>query len=145
MKNKKTKLSQAFQRWLIVLVAFAFLATTISLWFIQTGLSEKNAISLLKLNMADVHEDIIDASDGNLLKLAREIADRINTMDKVAFAELNMLKREFDVTEINTINSEGVITASTYPDFLHYNMRSGEQSAEFLCLLSGAEEYVQSR
>ena len=35
-------------------MAIALLATTISLWFIQTDLSEKNAISLLKLNMADV-------------------------------------------------------------------------------------------
>ena len=40
---KKTKLSQSFQRWLIVLVAIAFLATTAFLWLIQTRLSENNA------------------------------------------------------------------------------------------------------
>ena len=47
---------------------------------------------------------------------------------------------------MNYINEDGIIAASTYPDFLGHVMASGEQSAEFLCLLSedGPEEYVQS-
>ena len=51
--KKKKKLSQSFQRRLIVLVAIAFLATTAFLWLIQTRLSENNAINLLRLNLAD--------------------------------------------------------------------------------------------
>ena len=78
MSNKKTKISHAFQRWLVILVAIAFLATTAFLWLIQTRLSENNAISLLKLNLSDVREDIIDASDENLLKLTHSIAADIN-------------------------------------------------------------------
>ena len=58
MKNKKAKLSQAFQRWLVILVAIAFLATTLFLWIIQTRLSENNAISLLSRmkNTEEWHE-----------------------------------------------------------------------------------------
>ncbi len=142
--KKKIRISQSFQRWLIVLVAIAFLATTAFLWIIQTHLSEKNAISLLSLNLSDVYEDVIDASDENLLKLARNIAEDLNGREKIDSGVLLSLADMYDVTEINVINKDGFIIATTYPDFLDYDMRSGEQSAEFMVLLSGEKEYVQS-
>ena len=67
--------------------------------------------------------------------------NRAKTIDSALLEELT---QRYDVTEINAIDSEGFIYASTYPDFLDYDMRSGEQSAEFLVLLEGEEEYVQS-
>ena len=76
---KKTKrISQSFQTWLSVVIVIAFLVTTACLWVIQTKLSENNAINLLALNISDVREDIIDASDENLLKLTHEIAEELN-------------------------------------------------------------------
>lgn len=142
--KKKIRISQSFQRWLIVLVAIAFLATTAFLWIIQTHLSEKNAISLLSLNLSDVYEDVIDASDENLLKLARNIAEDLNGREKIDSGVLLSLADMYDVTEINVINKEGFIIGTTYPDFMDYDMRSGEQSAEFMVLLSGEKEFVQS-
>ena len=144
MKNKKTKLSQSFQRWLIILVAIAFLATTAFLWLIQTSLSENNAINLLALNLSDVRDDIIDASDANLLKLTRQIAKDIEAADTMDGTLLARLTGAYGVTEINCIDKDGIIVATTYPSFLNYDMRSGEQSAEFMVLLDGATEYVQS-
>ncbi|MBR5287216.1 MAG: SpoIIE family protein phosphatase [Clostridia bacterium] len=144
MKNKKTKLSQSFQRWLLILVVIAFLATTAFLWLIQTRLSHNNAVSLLELNLSDVRQDIIDASDAHLLKLARSIADDLNAMESIDSACLPALVTQYDVTEINVIDENGFIFATTYPDFLHYDMRSGAQSGQFMVLLSGEEEYVQS-
>jgi len=143
MKNKKTKLSQSFQRWLIVLVAIAFLATTAFLWLIQTRLSENNAVSLLRLNLSDVQEDIIDASDDNLLKLAGSVAADINAAESVTDDLLNELTMRYDVTEINVIDAGGFIVATTYPEFIGYDMRSGRQSAEFMVLLESQTEYVQ--
>ena len=144
MKKKKTKLSQSFQRWLIVLVAIAFLATTAFLWLIQTRLSENNAIDLLALNLSDVREDIIDASDANLLKLAWSVAADLNPMEDITGDTLQELTAKYDVTEINVIDPRGVIVATTHPAFLDYYMGSGTQSAEFMGLLSGETEYVQS-
>ena len=144
MKSKKTKLSQSFQRWLIVLVAIAFLATTAFLWLIQTRLSENNAIDLLALNLSDVREDIIDASDANLLKLAWSVAADLNPMEDITGDMLQELTAKYDVTEINVIDPRGVIVATTHPAFLDYYMGSGTQSAEFMGLLSGETEYVQS-
>ena len=142
--KKKKKLSQSFQRRLIVLVAIAFLATTAFLWLIQTRLSENNAINLLRLNLADVREDIGDASDGNLLKLTRNVAQDLNVQETISAELLEDLMEKYDVTEINVIDERGFIAATTYPDFLNYDMRSGTQSAEFMVLLSGEKEYVQS-
>lgn len=141
---KKTKLSQSFQKWLLILVAVAFLTTTAFLWLIQTRLSENNAISLLELNLSDVREDIIDASDENLLKLTRSIAADLDAMETVDSARLPALVAKYDVTEINVIDQKGIITATTYPAFMNYDMSSGAQSAEFMVLLSGETEYVQS-
>ena len=144
MRMKKTKLSQSFQKWLLILVAVAFLTTTAFLWLIQTRLSERNAISLLELNLSDVREDIIDASDENLLKLTRSIAAELDAMETVDSACLPALVAKYDVTEINVIDQNGIIIATTYPSFMNYDMRSGAQSAEFMVLLSGETEHVQS-
>lgn len=144
MNKKKQNISAAFRRWLLILVVIAFLATTAFLWISQTKISQNNAVNLLKLNISDVREDIIDASDENLLKLTHQIAEDLNNAESITSELLAELTKKYDVTEINCINSNGIIVASTYPDFLNYVMESGEQSAEFMVLLSGETEYVQS-
>ena len=96
MNKTKMRLSQSFQRWLIILVAIAFLATTAFLWLIQTRLSHENAIRLLELNLADVREDIIDASDANLLKLTRSVAQELNAQENIDDALLNELMVKFE-------------------------------------------------
>ena len=144
MNTGKKKISRSFQNWLLLLVIIAFLATTAFLWIFQTKLAQKNTIRLLELNISDVQDDIQDASDANLLKLTAQIAKDLNEAKEITSEYLAELSRQYDVTEINCINPDGIITASTYPDFLNYDMRSGEQSAEFMVLLTEETEYVQS-
>lgn len=144
MKPSGQKLSRAFQQRLLILVIVAFLATTIFLWLFQTKLSEDNAAQLLQLNIADVRQDIADASDENLLALAWQIAAEMNTEDSFSSELLLKLAAQYDVTEINYVDTDGIIRASTYPDFLNYDMRSGQQSAEFMPLLSGEKSFAQS-
>lgn len=144
MKKKKQNISGSFRNWLLVLVIIAFLTTTAFLWIFQTKLSRDNAVNLLTLNISDVKEDIIDASDENLLNLAHQIAGDLNNAESITPELLAELTKKYDVTEINRINSDGIIVASTYPEFVNYDMRSGEQSAEFMVLLSGETEYIQS-
>ena len=47
------------------------------------------------------------------------------------------------VSEFNIVDGRGIITHSTNPDYIGYDMHSGDQSAEFLCLLSGTPFYSQ--
>ena len=141
---KKKKISQSFQSWLLILVIIAFLIIIAFLWIFQTKLSENSAIRLLELNISDVHADITDASDDNLLELTWQIAEDINEHDTITSEYLLDLTKSFDVTEISYINEKGIIVASTYKDFINFDMSSGNQAEEFLVLLSGTKEYVQS-
>ena len=45
--------------------------------------------------------------------------------------------------EINLVDGNGIIRASTVEDYVGYDMHSGEQSTEFLCLLDGTDVFVQ--
>lgn len=138
-------ISQSFQRFLLVCVTAGFLMTTVFTWALQTELAKNEASELIKLNIEDVREDILDASNKNLLELTKKIASRLNSAEKADTALLNELGKEFDIAEINIIDSRGIITASTYENFLEYDMRGGSQSAEFLVLLDGkTKEYVQN-
>ncbi len=138
-------ISQSFQRFLLVCVTAGFLMTTVFTWALQTELAKNEASEHIKLNIEDVREDILDASNKNLLELTKKIASRLNSAEKADSALLNELGKEFDIAEINIIDSRGIITASTYENFLEYDMRGGSQSAEFLVLLDGkTKEYVQN-
>jgi len=143
MSTGKKKISRSFQNWLLLLVIAAFLTTTTFLWIFQTKLAQENTVRLLELNIADVRQDIQDASDENLLELTAEIAGKLNNAEVITADLLFDLCSQYDVTEINCINRDGIIIVSTYPAFLNYDMRSGEQSAEFMVLLDGEKEYVQ--
>lgn len=144
-RHNLKNISQSFQRWLLMCVTAGFLMTTVFTWALQTELAKNDANELIRLNTEDVREDILEASNKNLLELTREIASRIDFTDRTNAKLLKTLKKEFDVAEINIINQNGIITVSTHNDFLNYDMRGGEQSAEFLVLLDGVtKEYVQS-
>ena len=144
MNGKGKKISQSFQRWLLIVVVLAFLVTTTSLWFIQTGLSRQSAVDLLELNIKDVRQDILDASDKNLLELSRKVAAELKNLEEIDSKKLMSLAFKYEVSEINYINKSGIITASTNEDFIGFDMMSGAQSAEFLVLLEGVDEFVQS-
>ncbi len=139
------KISQTFQRWLLVCLVIGFLCTTVFSWVLQTQLSESDAENLIRLNLADVKQDISDASDKNLLSITRTVAEEINRTGASDSNSLKVLGKRLDIAEINVIDKNGIISASTYDDFLNFNMNGGEQSAEFLVLLDGkTTEYVQS-
>ncbi len=143
MKTKKQRIAGSFQKWLLLLVIVAFLTTTAFLWISQTKLAENNAINILSLNISDVNEDINDASDENLLSLAYAIAEELNKTETITNELLYAEAEKYDVTEVNYIDPNGIIRATTYSDFMDYDMASGEQSAAFLVLLDEQTELTQ--
>ncbi len=142
---RQRTISSTFLRWLLLIVAIAFAMSMVFSWTLQTRLSQHSAANLLRLNIRDVEQDVNDASDANLLALTRTIAGEIDKGAPVNEVGLSSLMQWHDVAEINIINKDGIITGTTHAEFLDYDMRSGEQSAEFMCLLDGTEkEHVQS-
>ena len=144
-RNSRITISRTFFNWLMAIVIIAFLTSMAFSWIHQTNMSRRNAEMLLRTNVSDVRQDVIDASDENLLELCKKIAQDIDGGAPAENEGLLRLMDRYDVAEINIIDQNGVIIATTYPDFQDYYMGDGTQSAEFLCLLDGTEtEYVQS-
>ncbi len=133
---RSKKIIHIFQRQLLVCVIIALAITCVFMIILQFNLSRRETNSLLRLNLQDVRADISDWSDENLLDLAYEVAKEYPDKD------IQTLSDEYNIAEINIVNTDGIITEST-GDYVGYNMADGEQSAEFLCLLSGEDEYVQ--
>lgn len=130
--------------WLLFCVVIAFAITTVLTHMLQTELSKKSMDDLLRLNIEDVRQDIIDASDRNLLKIAYNVSAQLDAISKADKMFLDTLAKKYEVAEVNVISPDGIITESTFVHFLGFEMRSGAQSAEFLCLLEDQTKYVQS-
>ena len=139
--NGKENIAQTFQRWLLACVVLAFGATTLFSHAFQNQIAYATVNYTLQANLADVTNDIRDVSDRNLMDITKEIA---KVLPENATGEtLVQLAQQHGVTEINVMDDRGMITVSSNPDHIGFDMSAGEQSAEFLVLLNGTEEMVQ--
>ena len=132
-------------RMLVAIVA-AFIITVGFTAIVQNSRAQSDATQLLRLSIHDVEEDIVDASDANLLELTRHAASAIPSAADATDAECVRLATELDVAEVNAVDTNGIIVASNIPEFVGFDMASGEQAAAFLVLLPGGgqEQLVQS-
>ena len=138
LKNEKKQISQTFQFWLFVCIVIAYAATSLFTYSLQTGMTSRETEILLNTNISDVERDIREASDKNLLEITRAAASEYKNG-----ASLESLCDKYDVSGINIIGKNGVITKSTLPEFVGFDMSSGKQSKEFLTLLNDKDEFVQ--
>lgn len=138
------RISKTFQKWLLVCVIIAYTLTSVFTFVLQDRMSKTETESVIDTAIADVIKDISDASDENLLEKTRAVArDYEASADKSA-EYLASLNAAYNTIEINVIDKDGFITTSTNPDYIGFDMRAGEQSAEFLALNDGeTREYVQ--
>ena len=137
MKKSQLSISQTIQRWLLISVAVMFVATTGFTYTMQTSITNEQVKNQLTQSIYDLVADVEDTSARNLLSITRGVEDKIGRYN------LPFLCREYGVAEISIVNSEGIITESSNPEYVGFDMSSGEQAAEFLCLLGNTQEYVQ--
>ena len=135
------QLAQMFQFLLLICVIAAFAVTCLFTDTLQTRIANANAEQLLELNLDDVENDVRDVSDENLLRTAQTIAAQVSAQS--TREELTALAGQYDVAGINIIDENGIVAESTMEEFVGFDMASGEQSAEFLCLLRGEKTFVQ--
>ena len=132
------RISQTIQRWLLIAVALAFAVTSLFVFSFQNTMAVTQMESQLTQALDDVETDVRESSDNNLLYVTRALAKRIGQ------DSLQKLAKEHDIAEISVVDKNGIIVDSTEPTFIGFDMASGEQSAEFLCLLGSTKEYVQN-
>ena len=136
-------ISYSFQKWLFACVVIIFASTTLFSWRLQTYLSHSETRKIISVNINDVQQDISDASDANMLKIAHQVADQLDAAPEIDIRILKDLYLKYNVAEIDIIGPDGKITASTNTKFIGFDMGSGKQSAAFNVLLEGEKELVQ--
>lgn len=139
-EKSRKQISKTFQMWLLVCIVIAFVFTSIFTSVLQTRMSETETESVIEINLNDVYEDISDYSDESLLEKTVKIAD-----DYINGEDVTHLAEKYNVIEVNIVDENGIIVSSNNSEFVGFDMSSGEQSSEFLVLLSGEEnQFVQS-
>ena len=156
---RKRTIAQIFETLLFVCVAVAFAATSVFTYFLQDNIVTSDTKRTLSMVTEDVTEDIRGASDLKLLESARSVAGELTNSGFQVVQDMfeSLLGEEAGenilfailaayADEINVVDENGIIIKSTNEEYVtqKYDMHSGEQSAEFLCLLGDTEEYVQS-
>ena len=140
LKKEQKQISQTFQSWLLICIVIAFVATSSFSSVLQTGMSEVQTNKTIEMSLSDVYQDILDESNDNLLKKTESIKE-----EYINAVSLKVLASKYNVIEVNIIDENGYISDSNVEEYIGYDMRSGEQSNEFVTeLLENKQiQYIQ--
>ena len=139
---KKTEgIANTFQRWLLICIAVAFLATSAFTYFLQNGIVKVETQEVFASAINDVENDVRGKSDAQLLSIVENVKTEYEEDITIS---LELLAQNHNVKEINVVRSDGLITNSTELDVINkYNMNSKPQSKEFVDKLKVQNYFVQ--
>ena len=139
-KQTEIPIFVTIQKWLLIVLALAFSMTMIFDYQLETNMMKKESENAINSTLDEIGNDINDESDKDMINLARMVGREI----AYGRYDINGLARQYDVTEICVVDGDGIIIDSNNPDYIGFDMASGEQSLEFMVLLDGkTETYVQ--
>ena len=140
--KKNERISQTFQRKLLVLIIIACVITSTFTYVLQNGMAEIETREVFTSAMTDVITDVRGKSNENLLGITKNIRSEY---EKNKYISLDSLAEKYNVIEINIVSSDGTIIGSTEEKHIGvFNMNSTEQSKEFMVLTGEKKEYVQA-
>ena len=140
LKKDNEKISSTFQRWLLACIVIAYLVTSSFTYILQNGMVKVETQEIFTTAINDVETDIKEKSDAALLAIARNVKAAYEADPAVSLDEL---ANAFGIVEINVVNSDGIIRQSTETDSIDYDMKSKEQSKEFVDTLRTQDSFVQ--
>ena len=148
MKPKKKKISHIITIWLVVIVMAACAASAVLIFLTLSKRAENQTYELVQQNVEDVSTDIDEMADLTLYSFLNQFFSRgitsisaIGDPDKYS-AELQEVYPT-EGTEVNFVNADGIIIASSVPGYIGYDMHNGEQASEFLSLIGTSDTLVQ--
>ena len=140
-EKKNEQISQTFQRRLLVLIVIACVVTSTFTYFLQSGMAEIETKEIFTSAMTDVITDVRGKSNETLLNITEDIRSEYENNEAVS---LDKLAEKHNVTEINVVDSEGLVVNSTLDELIGtFDMNSTEQSKEFMVLTGDEKEFVQ--
>jgi serine phosphatase RsbU (regulator of sigma subunit) len=136
----KKLLARQFQKWLLACMIIGFAITCLYSFVAQTRFSQDGTRIELRTDLDGVREDILAQTKIDLINIAKLTQKRvmptadIPESERVAYyqQQLDFLLTTYNLTEANIITKQGIIIASTHPDFIGYNMYNGVQSAQLM-------------
>lgn len=136
-----------FTRRLSMYMLAAFLVTIISVFILQTVVSQRSNTASSAAKLESVKEKLAgneesiknlteNLSQDNLAK-TRAFADMIAADRSIAKDKnkLNEVKDRLMVNELHVIDADGIITESTIDAYVGFDMKSGEQSNAFMVIV----------
>lgn len=132
-------------------VLLSFAATFVLTWISQASIVKRQEDRLLRRNMADIENAVGDTVDRNLLEIAKMVCDKLQRDGQISGRDLNsqslrLFAADYGICEIVIVDSRGIVTGSSEPAYIGYDMAKNKQSAEFLKMLdpgSGIREFAQ--
>ena len=139
--KKNERISQTFQRRLLVLIVIACVITSTFTYFLQSGMAEIETKDIFTSAMTDVITDVRGKSNETLLNIIKNIRSEYEDNADVSLDELAV---KYNVSEINVVNTDGLVINSTLDELIGtFDMNCSEQSKEFMVLLGDETELVQ--
>ena len=140
VKKDNEQISNTFQRWLLACIVIAYLVTSTFTFILQNGMVKIETQEVFTTAINDVESDIKEKSDAALLAIAEDVKKAYENDPNASLAEL---VASHGIVEINVVNSDGIIQKSTEADSIGYDMKSKEQSKEFVDTLLVQDSFVQ--
>lgn len=133
-----------FTRRLLIYMVAAFIIVVVGIFLLRTVSIQSTNVKAAQAKLNDVR-DKLESNDENI-KLLTDNVSSDNLAKSRAFADmlaidstiigdmdrLNEIKTRLEVSELHIIDENGIITSSTVPEYLGFDMGSGAQSAAFL-------------
>ena len=140
IKGRK-KIAHTFQKWLLLCIVVAFLATSTFTYILQNGMAGLETQEVFTSAINDVKKDVREKSDDYMLTITNNIAKEYEEGTAVSLADLAV---KYDVEEINIVSKDGAITESNHQDYVGgFNMNDTDQSREFMALANSKGSLVQ--
>ncbi|MCR4656007.1 MAG: methyl-accepting chemotaxis protein [Lachnospiraceae bacterium] len=144
------KIGVIIERLLFNVIFASIIVALIGFIIVQTAYRRYYSFNLVKNSVENTYKHISEAFVNTEKRDTPDLVDMIEkSLPDIEEDEIDdWLRRGLDInestcSEFNIVDGRGIIIHSTNPDYIGYDMHSGEQSAEFLCLLSGTPFYSQ--
>ena len=139
--NKAEGIANTFQRWLLICIAIAFIATSSFTYILQNGIVKVETQEVFTSAINDVENDVKGKSNAQLLAIAKDVKNDYEQNPDVSLVEL---AERYEIKEINVVDKNGIIRNSTELDVIDtYDMNSKPQSKEFVDKLKIQDSFVQ--
>lgn len=138
-KKSETPIFEAIQNGLLVVLLCCVIFGSFFIYKMEDNMSKQRtsiSISHALTRLSDELELQINKHMFNICYLVKKDMEEENM-------DLHSLALKYEVKEICIGDKSGFIRQTNIPKYQDFDMRTGSQSAAFLCLLQGQKEYAQ--